>query len=47
MSGTHDEKPQLKVSKEARKQALEDEKIRNEIEGKFGTCGNGGLASVQ
>jgi hypothetical protein len=24
------------VSKEARKQALEDEKIRNEIEGKFG-----------
>jgi len=32
------------VSKEARKPALEDEKIRNEIEGKFGTCGNGGLA---
>jgi IS5 family transposase len=29
-------RPKLKVSKEARKQALEDEKIRNEIEGKFG-----------
>jgi len=40
-------RPKLKVSKEARKQALEDEKIRNEIEGKFGTCGNGGLASVE
>jgi IS5 family transposase len=44
MSGSHDGRPKLNVSKEARKQALEDEKIRNEIEGKFGTCGNGGLA---
>jgi len=36
ISGSHDGRPKLKVSKEARKQALEDEKIRNEIEGKFG-----------
>jgi len=47
ISGPHDGRSKLKVSKEARKQALEDEKIQNEIEGKFGTCGNGGLASVE
>jgi hypothetical protein len=47
MSEPHDGRPKLKVSKEARKQPLEAEKIRNEIEGKFGTCGNGGLASVE
>jgi hypothetical protein len=37
-------RPRLDVSKEVKKQASEDEKIRNAIEGKFGTCENGDLA---
>ncbi|MEG4944976.1 IS5 family transposase [Microcoleus sp. F4-D5] len=31
-------RPPANVSKETKKQALEDERIRNAIEGKFGTC---------
>jgi hypothetical protein len=33
-------KPPANVSKETKKQAWEDERIRNSIEGKFGTCKN-------
>ena len=33
-------KPPTNISKEKKKQALEDERIRNAIEGKFGTCVN-------
>ena len=32
-------RPPANVSKETKKQAREDERIRNSIEGKFGTCG--------
>jgi hypothetical protein len=32
--------PPANVSKETKKQAWEDERIRNAIEGKFGTCEN-------
>jgi hypothetical protein len=32
--------PPANVSKETKKQAWEDERIRNAIEGKFGTCVN-------
>jgi hypothetical protein len=32
------------VSKETKKQALEDERISHAIEGKFGTCGKEDLA---
>ena len=33
-------RPRANVSKSKKKQALEDERIRNAIEGKFGACGN-------
>jgi hypothetical protein len=33
-------RPPANVSKSKKKQALEDERIRNAIEGKFGTCVN-------
>jgi hypothetical protein len=33
-------RPPVTISKEKKKQAKEDERIRNTIEGKFGTCGN-------
>jgi len=35
---------QQALSKEKKKQAKEDEKIRQAIEGKFGACVNEGLA---
>jgi hypothetical protein len=38
--GPHDGRPPANVSKEKKRQALEDERIRNAIEGKFGTCVN-------
>jgi hypothetical protein len=37
-------RPPATVSKEKKKQAWEDERIRNGIEGKFGACGNEDLA---
>ena len=37
-------RPPANVSKETKKQALEDERIRNAIEGKFGTCEKEDLA---
>jgi hypothetical protein len=40
ISGPHDGRPPANVSKEKKRQALEDERIRNAIEGKFGTCVN-------
>ena len=36
MSGPHEGRPPANVSKEKKKQALESERIRNCIEGKFG-----------
>lgn len=33
-------RPRANVSKERKKQAAYDERIRNAIEGKFGACGN-------
>jgi hypothetical protein len=36
--------PPPNVSKQTKKQAWEDEKVRNSIEGKFGTCGKEDLA---
>ena len=33
-------RPRANVSKSKKKQGLEDERIRNAIEGKFGACGN-------
>jgi len=37
-------RPPANVSKETKKQAWEDERVRNSIEGKFGTCGKEDLA---
>ena len=37
-------RPPANVSKETKKQASEDERIRNAIEGKFGTCEKEDLA---
>ena len=39
-------RPPANVSKEKKKQALEDERIRNTIEGKFGACANADLVSI-
>ena len=36
MSGPHDGRPPANISKEKKKQSLEDERVRNAIEGKFG-----------
>ena len=47
MSGLPLGRPPLNVSKEAQKQATEDERIRNAIEGKFWTYANGDLVSVE
>ena len=44
MSGPPLGRPPANVSKETKKQALEDERIRNAIEGKFGTCEKEDLA---
>ena len=38
MSGPPLGRPPANVSKKTKKQAWEDERIRNSIEGKFGTC---------
>lgn len=38
ISGSPLGRPPANVSKETKKQAWEDERIRNSIEGKFGTC---------
>jgi hypothetical protein len=40
ISGSPLGRPPATISKEKKKQAKEDERIRNTIEGKFGTCGN-------
>jgi hypothetical protein len=40
LSGPPLGRPRANVSKSKKKQALEDERIRNAIEGKFGACGN-------
>jgi hypothetical protein len=40
LSGPPLGRPPANVSKSKKRQALEDERIRNAIEGKFGTCGN-------
>jgi hypothetical protein len=47
ISGSPLGRPPKEVSVQKKKQALEDEKVRNGIEGKFGTCGSGDLASVE
>jgi len=39
-------RPPATVSKEKKKQALEDERIRQAIEGKFGACVNADLVSI-
>jgi IS5 family transposase len=44
LSGPPLGRPPATVSKEKKKQAWEDERIRNGIEGKFGACGNEDLA---
>ena len=44
ISGSPLGRPPANVSKETKKQALEDERIRNAIEGKFGTCEKEDLA---
>lgn len=41
MSGPHDGRPKINPSKEEKKQALESERIRNCIEGKFGQAKRG------
>jgi IS5 family transposase len=40
-------RPSANVSKSKKKQALEDERIRNAIEGKFKTCGNEDSVSIE
>jgi len=40
-------RPRGNVSKSKKKQALEDERIRNAIEGKFGACVNEDSVSIE
>ena len=47
MSGPPLGRPSTNISKSTKKQALEDERIRNSIEGKFGSCLKEDSASVE
>jgi hypothetical protein len=47
MSGPPLGRPSTNISKSTKKQALEDERIRNSIEGKFGSCVKEDSASVE
>ncbi len=47
LSGLPLERPRANVSKSKKKQAAYDERIRNAIEGKFGTCVNEDLVSIE